>query len=309
MEKEKIIYREASHYNSWYMGPKNTLKKELDGYLSQVTDLDSTKKLKGMIVPHAGIMWSGATAAWGFTNIKNMKNLKRIFILGPSHFVDFPGCGISTASYWKTPFCDLQVDHKVYEELLLKDKEEKLFNYLPMKLDSYEHSLEIETPYIGYFLQDRPEVTIVPIMTGKLTYEEECQYADILLDYYKDDSNLFVISEDFCHWGKRHNFFFRRENVEDKIHESIEFLDNMAFEIIKNKDSHEFKEYLKKWKNNLCGGGSPITIYLAIVEKYIKSKNAEKENTLELMHYTKSDPKINSDKEEAVSYAVFLDYI
>jgi len=313
MVSQETIYREASHYNSWYYGPKETLANEIKEYCNKAEALDQSKnKLKGMIVPHAGVMWSGPTAVWGFKNLVN-KKLKRIFILGPSHFVEFPGCGLTTADYWKTPFCNLKVDREVFSDLKkLNTKDKPLFLDLPMDIDLYEHSLEIQTPYLGYFLQDKAsDITIVPILTGKLSYEEELIYAKTLSDYYGDDDNIFVISEDFCHWGKRHKLQFQYEHCE-KIYQSIEFLDQMAFDIIAKQNSKEFSEYLSKWKNNLCGGGSPVTIYLAIVENYIKSnkeKNKENKQNMRLMHYTKSNPKIEIEKEESVSYAVFLDYI
>lgn len=269
VSKEKII-REATHYNSWYMGPKEQLTNELESYLSKAETIDLTKNnLRGMIVPHAGIMWSGPTAAWGFKHLKETK-CKRIFIIGPSHFVEFKGCGLTTADYWETPFCNLKIDQEVYNELKLHNKSKKgLFGELPMNLDEYEHSLEIQTPYLGYLMKDRShEVTIIPILTGKLSFEEEVNYAKILLEYYKNEENFFVISEDFCHWGKRHGFFFQDKNQFEKVHESIEYLDKMAFDLIKKKKAKDFRDYLDTWKNNLCGGGSPVTIYLSVVEQF-----------------------------------------
>lgn len=310
MVSKQTVIREATHYNSWYYGPPDTLSKELESYLEKADSLDNTKfKVKGFITPHAGIMWSGPTAAWGFKNLLK-RDFKRVFILGPSHFVEFPGCGLSTADYFQTPFCDLKVDREVFSELKKHNKEkQELFFDLDIQIDEYEHSIEVQTPYLGYFLKDRKDVTIVPIVTGKLSYEEELLYAKILAEYYSSDDNIFVIAEDFCHWGKRHKFFWQDTSQFKKIHESIEFLDNMAFDLIQKKSSKDFKEYLLKWKNNLCGGGSPVTIYLAVIEKFLsQNKKEEKSNEMKLVHYTKSNPKIDSDKEEAVSYAVLLDY-
>lgn len=300
MEKEKkIIYREASHYNSWYMGPEERLKAELEKYISEAKLYPGSdaKNIRGMICPHAGIMWSGRTAAWGFINLSKMR-FKRVFILGPSHFAKFKGCGLSIADYWRTPFGDLTVDKSIIKDLKTKE----LFYDLPLDIDIYEHSLEMQIPYIKYFTKDMPDVTIVPIMTGKLNLQQEKHIAKVLLDYYKDDENIFVISEDFCHWGPRHDFWYHEEK-NGKIYQSIEYIDKLAFESIVKKDSDHFSEYLAKWKNNLCGGGSPVTIYVAIME--LAEKDGFK-NNIEFVRYDKSNPKISSEDEESVSYAVAI---
>jgi AmmeMemoRadiSam system protein B len=44
--------------------------------------------------------------------------VKRIFILGPSHHVRLSGCAISACSKYSTPFYNLTVDRGVNDELV-----------------------------------------------------------------------------------------------------------------------------------------------------------------------------------------------
>ena len=53
------------------------------------------------------------------------------------------------------------------------------------------------------FCSKRGSFTIVPILVGALKPDKEAEYGQLLHKYLLDEQNLFVISSDFCHWGKR----------------------------------------------------------------------------------------------------------
>lgn len=75
------------------------------------------------------------------------------------------------------------------------------------------------------------QFTIVPILVGSISPEVEATYGAILAPYLADPQNLFVISSDFCHWGKRFSYTYYDEAC-GPIHRSIEQLD---------------KKVLRKW--------------------------------------------------------------
>lgn len=53
------------------------------------------------------------------------------------------------------------------------------------------------------YSSQRGSFTIVPILVGALKPDKEAEYGHLLHKYLLDENNLFVISSDFCHWGKR----------------------------------------------------------------------------------------------------------
>lgn len=57
-------------------------------------------------------------------------------------------------------------------------------------------------PMIKRAFATNPAVKIVPIIVGSLTFDQEQEYAALLGSYMRQDSTLFIISSDFCHWGK-----------------------------------------------------------------------------------------------------------
>ena len=43
-------------------------------------------------------------------------------------------------------------------------------------------------------------------MVGNTSADQEKEYGKILVPYFEDPSNFFVISTDFCHWGRRFGY-------------------------------------------------------------------------------------------------------
>lgn len=104
---------------------------------------------------------------------------------------------------------------------------------MSLSVDEAEHSMEMQLPYIAKVMADfKDAFTIVPIMVGSLTPEEESEYGAILAPYLQDPANLFVISSDFCHWGQRFRYTFY-DRAWGEIHQSIECLDKKVIIFIR----------------------------------------------------------------------------
>lgn len=74
---------------------------------------------------------------------------------------------------------------------------------MSQQVDEEEHSLEMHLPYIAKVMQSKKGMfTIVPVMVGATSYQRQEEYGKIFSTYLADPENLFVISSDFCHWGK-----------------------------------------------------------------------------------------------------------
>jgi len=167
---------------------------QLDNWLQQA-DL-SYGPSRAVIAPHAGYSYSGETAAWAYRQVSPAV-VKRIFILGPSHHVRLRNCALSTCKKYQTPLYDLKLDTQVIAEL----DATKEFQWMNLKTDEDEHSIEMHLPYIAKLMEDfKDQFTIVPVMVGSLTTEVEAMYGEIFAPYLADPQNLFVISSDFCHW-------------------------------------------------------------------------------------------------------------
>ena len=59
--------------------------------------------------------------------------------------------------------------------------------------------------------------------------------AALLAKYLDDPANLFIVSSDFCHWGKRFNYT-PWDKTKGPLHKAIEDLDRVGMRIIEAKD-------------------------------------------------------------------------
>ena len=100
------------------------------------------------------------------------------------------------------------------------------FKRLDLSVDEEEHSIEMQLPFLAkvmercdlelivfqliYYwiiiLSVKSNFTVVPIMVGDLKGDKGTNYGKILSPYLEDPENLFVISSDFCHWGRFKKF-------------------------------------------------------------------------------------------------------
>lgn len=100
-------------------------------------------------------------------------------------------------------------------------------------------------------------------MVGDIPKDSLPLYGDILAKYFNDPETLFIVSTDFCHWGKSFDFtHLFKESI--PIHESIEKLDRIGMDLIEKHDLKGFKAYFDTYKNTICGR-MPLMVLLAII--------------------------------------------
>ncbi|RXM96667.1 Protein MEMO1 [Acipenser ruthenus] len=259
----RVVCREASHAGSWYTATGSQLNAQLEGWLSQA---QTTKRpARAIIAPHAGYTYCGACAAFAYKQI-DPSITRRVFILGPSHHVPLSRCALSPAEVYRTPLYDLRIDQKVYADLWKTG----MFERMTLQTDEEEHSIEMQLPYTAKAMEShKDDFAIVPILVGALNESKEQDYGKLLSKYLADPSNLFVISSDFCHWGQRFRYTYYDE-TQGEIYRSIEHLDKMGMSIIEQLDPISFSNYLKKYRNTICGR-HPIGVLLNAVEELKKN--------------------------------------
>ena len=296
----KSTTRYESHAGSWYDDNPKILSKELSQYLSASKKYSEYNSLKSIIVPHSGLEYGGPVAAKAFINI-NPENYDRAVILGPSHYEYFKGCALTSFKKFETPFGDVDVDTSTIKNLL---EDSKHFFSFPQSCDVQEHSIEMEMPFLKYIF-DKKNFSIIPMVIGDGNLKKNIELGKCLYNLYEDPKTLFVISSDFCHWGKDFDYIYYDKKFKN-IWESTEDLDKQALNIISEIDSKKFDEYINKTKNTICGK-NPITIVLSIIEEY-KKKHQDKKISFETAGYSQSE-QAKSMNDSSVSYAAEVNFI
>lgn len=285
--------RNATHAGSWYTDDGLALTRQLTQWIADVGDLPA--RAKAIIVPHAGYRYSGPSAAHGYKAL-NPDDIKTLFVLGPSHHAYMTTCGLSKMTAYATPLGDLVVDRALTDELYNTGK----FDYLDKDVEEAEHSLEMHLPYIAKIMGKR-DFTIVPIMVGSVSKDSEELYGKILAPYLQQPGVAFVISSDFCHWGKRFSYT-PYDPEHGPIHKSIEHMDKEAMQLIAGGDPLAFSGYLKKTKNTICGR-HPISVFMWAA--HYSKLTFNKSFAIEPTHYEQSSQCINKN-DSSVSYGVLV---
>lgn len=181
---KKIKYPAAA--GTFYPNNALELKKQIE-FFAQYCQNDYTYASRAVIVPHAGLIYSGRLAYEGISLLD--RNLKNLFIFAPAHRVGFEGLSLSGFELWQTPLGEIEVNQQINNEL-----KEKFNAQFFDKAFEYEHSIEVQLPLIQSVFKN---VKIIPLLAGSADYQVISQ---IIKYYYDDKENGFIISSDLSHF-------------------------------------------------------------------------------------------------------------
>ena len=171
---------------TFYTADKAELEKQIAEFKKNSRNTYKTPT-RAVIVPHAGLIYSGRLAYEGISQLD--KNVKTIFIFAPAHRVAIDGLGTTSYDEWQTPLGAIKVNRTIINELTSKFGVKIADNAL-----APEHAIEVEIPFIQTEFKD---VKIVPILMGKVDYDKVYR---IISHYYNDSKNAFIISSDLSHY-------------------------------------------------------------------------------------------------------------
>lgn len=172
---------------TFYPGDKVKLKETINKYLSEVKiDKNENRKLKALIVPHAGYIYSGTVAASGFALLKDV-SYKKTILIGPSHYAHLNKASIPKFDYYETPLGLIKLSN-LAKELL----NEKSFNY-NVEAHDREHCLEVEIPFLQTVMN---KTEIIPIIIGPSGIDEITESIIKKLDR----DTLIIVSSDLSHY-------------------------------------------------------------------------------------------------------------
>lgn len=168
--------REPAVAGTFYTADPYDLAREVEGYLAQAAD---GLQPPGVIVPHAGHIYSGPVAAHAYTRLHAAQ---RVVLAGPAHFVPIRGVVAPAADAWRTPLGMVPIEQV---EGLPRDD----YPHAP------EHSLEVQLPFLQVQLE--PGWSLSPLLVGRA---DPGEVADILGPFLTDPDTIVVLSTDLSHY-------------------------------------------------------------------------------------------------------------
>jgi AmmeMemoRadiSam system protein B len=180
---------------SWYSSNSSELAREIDLNISQAVLPDIDGEVVGILAPHAGYLYSGATAGYAFRAVKD-REYELVVILSPYHPYHNATLLSSAHQMYSTPLGLLSIDQKILQELkfwLAKSD----FQLIQLVNDK-EHSLEIEIPFLQRALKG--EFLLLPLMIRHLEPYQAEVIAKILFHVIRHKNALVVMSSDLSHF-------------------------------------------------------------------------------------------------------------
>jgi len=233
-----------------------------------------------IVVPHAGYVYSGEVAASGFNQIEPNRKFERIFIIGSSHTSAFQGASVYCDGNYETPLGIVKVDAELAKKLVAENK--ILTSFAEPHL--YEHSLEVQLPFLQYYLKN--DFKIVPIIIGASSVETAQKLAAVLKPFL-NEKNLFVISSDFSHYPGYKDACLADQTTAEAIQT------NKPSKLIAALDGNA-KKNLSGLVTSLCGWSSVLTL-LYMTEKM-------PDISVDLIQYKNSGDSAYGEKDRVVGY-------
>jgi len=238
--------RQACRAGMFYPRTKAECIAELAKYIpEQIPDLTMPDLIAG-IVPHAGWFYSGATAGKVYRALQQKSKPKTIVLFGAVHTADVDQASIWPKGKWQTPLGEIEVDADLAEKILALDS-----NLLESNERGhlYEHSLEVQVPFIQYLF---PNTKIVPILV------EPCSAAskigEAVAQVAKPPDVIAIASSDMTHYGER--FGFTPAGMGKKALDWVkEKNDRSLIELMQKLAADQIVEEACK-HHNACGSGA-----------------------------------------------------
>ena len=182
------VVREPAVAGQFYPEDPGDLRALVDGLLREASCKEEAAP-KALSAPHAGSIYSGAVAASAYACLApDRDDYSRGVLLGPSHRVPVAGMAVSGADAFRTPLGDVPVDRETVATL--ETKGVRVFE----PSHQYEHSLEVQLPFLQAVLGD---FSIVPIVVGEVRPQA---VANLLEALWGGPETLIVISSDLSHY-------------------------------------------------------------------------------------------------------------
>ncbi|MGD0642351.1 MAG: AmmeMemoRadiSam system protein B [Roseiarcus sp.] len=146
-------------------------------------------RAKMVVVPHAGIDYSGAVAAQAVRALDLAEGVRRVVILGPNHRMPWRGLAVHPASAWSTPLGVAPVAGDAIESIL--PLEGVSVDARPF---AREHSLEMPLIFLQRLI---PALEIAPVLVGDAPPE---LVEEVLRRLWGGPETAICISSDLSHF-------------------------------------------------------------------------------------------------------------
>ena len=227
----------------FYAERPSELKREVRHYLDKAPGEPVGGVIRGLISPHAGFMYSGSTAAYGYRKLSG-SSYDAVVIIGPSHREYFDGISIHPGNAFATPLGRVPIHDEVRRQIASVHPSIEI-STIGHKA---EHSVEVQLPFLQEVLGT---FSFVPIVMGEQSRQHCTVLAQALVQAGRRFKLLFVASSDLSHYHP----------YDDAVS-----LDGAVVRDIELYRTEAFMDKLERDQAEACGGGPIVAVMKAAHE-------------------------------------------
>lgn len=234
---------------------------------------------KALVCPHAGYVYSGASAASAYAALDRDRQIGTVVIIGPNHTGLGPPVSVSAAEEWATPLGPAPVDRERADDLCAR-----CHMAAPDDLaHSREHSIEVQIPFLQVRLSKPFRILPIALSAGPTPagHEACAELGRSLAEVFRGRSVLFVASTDMSHYLSAAD---------------ARLVDRSAIDAVLALDSARLVQVVREHEISMCG----VMATAAVIEA-ARALGASK---AELADYRNSG-QVSGDESQVVSYAAF----
>lgn len=192
IEKDQGIIRHPAVAGAFYPSRQNELSEMVDNFLQNANPHETRGMITALIVPHAGYVYSGEVAAFGYKKLIG-EDIDTVIIVGNSHSEQFFGASIYPEGFWETPLGKVRVDSFLAKKIMEMDSRIRFRESAHLE----EHSLEVQIPFLQKALKN---FAIVPIILGNSSKDDYLFLAEAIYKSIQGKNVLLIASSDLSHY-------------------------------------------------------------------------------------------------------------
>ncbi len=259
------------HAGTFYPRFGEQIKRQMDSWLDNVSLPAAKNRNLGLILPHAGYMYSGQCAALGLHSI-SYENIDSFIILHPCHSANHFDFSLSPYLSYVNPLGSLELDGELYQKLAPEADQNISISY-----HQKEHSMEIQLPLISYFF---PHAKILPVMLGNQIPAVAQRLAYLLYELITRSSKRIavLVSTDLSHYHQASR---------------AEVMDNHLMDLVISLQADSLWTAIQEDSCEACGIGGIMSL-MHLARMYT-------DPAVQVVHYTHSG-KISGNNQQVVGY-------
>ncbi len=262
----------------WYSGNPKQLASQIDLLIQQTSLPVIANQPIGIIVPHAGHIYSGPVAAAGYSTVKAEKP-ELVIMISPFHHYTTHPILVSVHDAYETPLGNLIIDQEGVASIATYLETHSNLKITSVQRDQ-EHAIEIQIPFLQRIFSH--SYRFIPIMLADQSLPLVNLLAEGISELFKDIPTLLIASTDLSH--------FYPEGEANRM-------DQKMLNAMLSFSTREMYRLEQTGEGSACGVGAAATILET--SKLWGAKHTQ------LLGYATSG-KITGDRSSVVGYGAIL---